>query len=264
MANDGVITATDIFTPEPKNPVVICGLPGSGYVGKVAVEHLVSVFKAKRFREYNSSSFPPQANIGDDGTVHRLKGEFYYAKTGQGNDLLIFTADAQPTTSRGEYELSETVVKDGKALGAIMVISLAAYITGSFSEERRVFGTSTSLELTKRLTDNGVEQMKEGTITGMNGLVVGMAELNSIDGFCLLGETSGYVVDPSASQKVLEALSRILDVKIDLTKLSERVVEANELIGQIQRMAAESEEGVVEAGGATGQTDPKRQPGYIG
>ena len=135
MNEDGIIGADTIFEPKPSNPVVICGLPGSGYVGKLAVEHLISVFHAKRFKEYHSPSFPPQANVGDDGIVNQVRGEFYHAETGQGRDLLIFTADAQPTSSRGEYELSDVVVQDGKKLGAVLVISLAAFITGNFSEE---------------------------------------------------------------------------------------------------------------------------------
>ena len=37
--------------------------------------------------------------------------------------------------------------------------------------------------------------MDDGAITGMNGLIVGLAKLKGIRGTCLLGETSGYVVD---------------------------------------------------------------------
>jgi len=262
--NEGVALSTEaLFDPKPRNPVVICGLPGSGYVGKLAVEHLISVFHAKRFKEFHSPSFPPQANVGDDGIVHPVRGEFYYAETGQDNDLLIFTADAQPSTSRGEYELSDVVLQDAKGLGAALVISLAAYITGDFAEEQRVFGASSSTELGARLTENGVKMMKEGTITGMNGLVIGMASLKGMDGICLLGETSGYMIDPAASQRVLEALSRILKMKIDLSTLSERAVEAKELMNQIQRMAAAGQQG--EAGQeAFRQGRSNRQPGYIG
>ena len=201
--------------------------------------------------------------MGDDGRVHQLRGEFYHAETDQGKDLLIFTADAQPTTSRGEYELSDLVLQDGKGRGANLVVSLAAYITGNFSEEQKVFGASTSVETGARLSESGVKLMKEGSITGMNGLVIGMAGLNGMDGMCLLGETSGYVVDPSASQRVLEALALILKIKIDLTTLSERAVEAKELIGQIQKMAAQGQEEVMEEG-AYRQDASKRQPGYIG
>jgi len=261
MAENAEIVAETAFEPRPNNPVLICGLPGSGYVGKLAVEHLISVFSARRFKEFHSPSFPPQANVGDDGVVHQVRGEFYFAETGQGRDLLLFTADAQPTTSRGEYELSEMVLRDGKRMGAKLVLSLAAYITGNFSEEQRVFGASSSTSVSARLAENGIKVMKEGAITGMNGLVIAMASLAGMDSICLLGETSGYMVDPAASQRVLEALARILEIKIDLSTLKERVAEAQELMNQIQKMT--SQETGAESG-PMGQSTSRRQPGYIG
>lgn len=262
MNGEELVERKSLFTPSPKDPVVICGLPGSGYVGKLAVEHLIRVFNAKRFTEFKSPSFPPQANVGDDGRVHPMRGEFYFAETGQGKDLLIFTADAQPTTSLGEYELSDILVRDGKQLGASLVVALAAYITGNFSEDQRVYGTSTSAGLGQKLSENGVRLMKGGTITGMNGLVLGMAGINGMQGICLLGETSGYMVDPAASEHVLDALSKILDLKIDLSSLKERAVEAKELMEQIQRMAASGQQDL--EGGAVRQPGPSGQPGYIG
>ena len=257
-----ITTGNASFEPKPKNPVLICGLPGSGYVGKLAAEHLIDVFKAKKFREYDSPTFPPQANVGDDGSVRPVRGEFYYGETGQGRDLLIFTADAQPSTSRGEYELSDIVLKHGRKYGARFVISLAAYITGSFSEEQRVFGASSSREMGEMLSEHGVRLMKEGAITGMNGLFMGMAPLHGMDGVCLLGETSGYMVDPIASKAVLERLSSILKLEIDISTLNERAEEAKELIGEIQKMAA-AEQGALPKG-ETSRTGGTGQPGYIG
>lgn len=231
-------------------------------MGKLAAEHLIDVFKAKKFREYDSSTFPSQANVGDDGVIRPIRGEFYHCETGQGRDLLIFTADAQPATSRGEYELSEIVLRQGKKYGARLVISLAAYITGNFSEEQRVFGASNSQKRAEMLSQHGVRLMKDGAITGMNGLLMGMASLHAMDGVCLLGETSGYMVDPIASKAVLERLASILKLEVDVSTLNKRAEEAKELIGEIQRMAA-AEQGVLPRGessppGGTGQ------PGYIG
>jgi proteasome assembly chaperone (PAC2) family protein len=148
------------------------------------------------------------------------------------------------------------VLRAAMKRGATTVFSLAAYITGGFTAEQRVFGAATSQELLSELTENGVRAMKEGGISGMNGIIIGMAGLLGLDGACLLGETSGYLVDPVASQVVLEALSKILKLDIDLTALKDRASEAKELIGQIQGMTDEGADtrGAVRSG----------QPGYIG
>ncbi len=249
------ITAVELFEPTPKEPVLVCGMPGSGYVGKLAVDHLVEAFKGRKFAEAHSAEFPPHGNVNDDGVVSPVRGEFYLCETGQPRDLLVFTADAQPATSSGEYELSEWVLEAAKKYGVKQVFSLAAYITGSFTAEQRVFGAATSAELATRMSGQGVRIMKEGAISGMNGIITGMAKLYGMEGACLLGETSGYLVDPVASEVVLESLSKTLDISIDLASLKDKAKEAKQVIGQIQRMT-EQERGVRET--------PGGQPGYIG
>lgn len=234
----------------------MCGLPGSGYVGKLGADHLISIFKAKRIAEYQCDSFPPQVNVKEDGRVEPLRAELFYAATGQTKDLLVFTADAQPTTAEGEYELSEAVVKLAKSLGAKSVYTLAAYITGAFTKVPKVYGAATAPELLEQISSKGVVGMREGGITGMNGLVVGMAALFGMKGICLLGETSGYVIDAAASESVLEALSRLLNLKIDTGTLRQKAEETQKVINQLQRMAEQGREQPIQ---------PKRdqQPGYI-
>lgn len=245
-----------LSTPAPMKPVLVCGLPGSGYVGKLAADYLVTVFKAKKVAEFYSTSFPPHVNVGDDGVATRLRGELHYAQTGQANDLLVFTADAQPATSSGEYELADAVLREATRLKAKMVFSLAAYVTGTFVRERHVFGTATSVEVIPRLLENGVQIMREGGISGMNGVIVGMAKLHGMDGVSLLGETAGYLLDPAASHSVLESLSHILGLKIDMASIEERAKEAQQIFGQVQRM---TEQNVEEARGSK----EEGTPGYI-
>ncbi len=251
------IQVRQLSSASPVKPVLVCGLPGSGYVGTLAADYLVTVFKAKKIAEFHSTSFPPHVNISDEGVAVALRGELYHARTGQENDLLVFTADAQPSTSEGEYELADAVLTEAKKLHAKLVFSLAAYVTGSFVRERRVFGTATSSELLPRLSQNGVQTMKEGGISGMNGVIVGMAKLHGMEGASLLGETAGYLLDPAASHSVLESLSRILGLKIDLASIEERAKEAQQVFSQVQRMTEQNAEEVK-------GPEKEGRPGYIG
>lgn len=254
------ITSRDYFEPSPRSPVLVCGMPGSGYVGKLAVDHLVQSFGGRKFSEAYSTDFPPHGNVGEDGVVKPITGEFYVCETGQQSDFMVFTADAQPATTKGEYELSEWVLETARKHGVTQVFSLAAYITGAFTVEQRVFGAATSPDLTKKMGELGVKVMKEGAISGMNGIITGMAALYGMKGGCLLGETSGYLVDPVASEAVLDALSRLLDVTIDLASIRDKAKEAKQVIGQIQRMTEQQQQ--LQEGPARGT--PGGQPGYIG
>ncbi len=243
--------------PKAANAVLVCGLPGSGYVGKLAADHLVSTFKLDKVAEYTSESFPPMVNVKADGTVEQIKGELYFGKAGKNKSLLVFTADAQPTTSDGEYELSDAVVRTAKKCGVKEVYALAAYITGSFSATPKVYGSATSKAMLDSISKVGVTLMKDGGISGMNGLLIGMAALRGLDGACLLGETSGFVVDAGASESVLEVLSKAVGFPIDTSKLKKKAEETQKVIGQLQAMSEQSQE-------TTPQPRREPRPGYIG
>jgi uncharacterized protein (TIGR00162 family) len=253
----GLVSEHVMEVPRAANPVLICGLPGSGYVGKLAADHLVSSLKLRRVAEYTSSTFPPQVSVKEDGTVDPPRGELYFASTKGGRSLFVFTADAQPTTAEGEYELSDAVVRFAKKCGVRKVYTLAAYITGSFSNSPRVYGAGTSKEMIEPLAEKGVTMMKDGGISGMNGLLIGIAALRGLEGACLLGETSGYVVDAGASKAVLELLSKVVDMPIDTSKLKEKAEETQKVISQLQAIADQSRE-------TTPQVGREQRPGYIG
>src|SRR5579863_3133122 len=258
MSDSGSTVTEKVFeVPSATEPVLVCGLPGSGYVGKLAADHLVSSLKLKKVAEYSSPTFPPQVSVKEDGTVDPPRGELYFAQTKGGRGLFVFTADAQPTTSEGEYELSDAVVKFAKKCGVRKVYTLAAYITGSFSKEPKVYGAGTSEPMAQALAKNGVVLMKDGGISGMNGLLIGVAALRGLEGACLLGETSGYVVDAGASKAVLELLSRVVGVPVDTSKLDEKAEETQKVISQLQAMADQSRE-------AAPQTGREQRPAYIG
>jgi hypothetical protein len=78
---------------------------------------------------------------------------------------------------------------------------LAAFVTGVFVGKPRVFGTATDSDIVKTFSEKNILTMDSGSIVGMNGLIIGIAKLDGMQGTCLLGETSGYVVDAKASKQ---------------------------------------------------------------
>jgi len=222
--------------PDLNNPKLICGFPGSGYVGKLAIDYLIDKLQAIQFAQIYSHSFPPQVSIQEDGTLDLVKNSLYYCK-GDSNDLVFLTGDAQPVSAEGEYSLAEKIVEICKKMNIQEIFTLAAYITGKFPKNPKVFGTSTSSETIKEFSKYDVMTMNRGNITGMNGVLIGIAKKSSLSGICLLGETSGYVIDAKASKAVLESLCKILNLKFDMSELDQRAKDTEELIKTIQSQA---------------------------
>jgi len=220
--------------PQLKSPTLICGLPGSGYVGKLAVDHMIKELNTELFAEIYSDAFPPHVLIRSDGTVSLVKNELYsYASGDSGTNLIIYTGDSQPITPEGDYELGREVLQLCWNLGARRVFTFGAYITGAFTGKPRVFVAATNPETLSILQSHGAEITSEGTITGMNGLLLGLAKIMQMEGTCLLGETSGYIVDARAAQVVLETFTQIVPIPLDLSKLEERARETESIVKHI-------------------------------
>jgi proteasome assembly chaperone (PAC2) family protein len=60
--------------------------------------------------------------------------------------------------------------------------------------------------------------------------MLGLSSRRGIDAVCLMGETSGYIVDPMAAASVLSVLSKLSGIPVDLTKLNDRAAEMEKVI----------------------------------
>jgi hypothetical protein len=224
------------FFPELNAARLICGLPGSGFVGKLAVDYLIETLHATQFADIYSSSFPPQVTIQSDGTVDLVKNSLFFTKNNS-QDLVFLTGDAQPISAPAEYALAEEILTTCNKLKVNSIITLAAYITGNFSKNPKVYGTSTSLDIVKDFSKYGILTMNSGSIVGMNGVIIGTAKKFNIPGTCILGETSGYVIDAKASKAILEKLSMFLNIQFDMSEISKRAEDTEQIIKSIELQA---------------------------
>jgi uncharacterized protein len=187
------------------------------------------------------TSFPPQIMIRTDGVVELMKNSIFYSKptsSPNAKDILLLTGDSQPSNPESQYVLAEQVLDITAKFNTKEVFTLGASITGVFVDKPRVFATSTDAETVKTFDKLNILTMNTGWVAGMNGLIVGIAKLRKMKGTCLLGETSGYVVDAKASKAVLENLLPIIGIEIDMTSLDKKAKDTEMLIQTIQQQAA--------------------------
>ncbi len=241
--------------PELRDPILIEGLPGVGNVGKLAAEHMVDQLKATKFIEIYSKFFPPQVLVSDSGVVKLVNNEMYYAKLPDlPNDLIILVGDYQGLTPDGQYELSDRTLQIAKEFGVSTIYTLGGYGLGKMVESPRVLGAVTDESLVEQMTSFGVTFSKGepgSGIVGASGLLLGLGAIQGMKSVCLMGETSGYFVDPKGAQAVLEVLARILKVQIDFTELEDKAQQIDALTSKLR----ESES----------QPEPRREDlGYIG
>ena len=213
--------------PNVKKPVMVCGLPGIGSVAWLAVNHLQKELKAQLFAEVFSPMFSPKVWLTDDGVVKLMKGEFYFWKNNDGgNDLLLFSANEQPYSPEGQYELADTVLGLAQKYESQRVITMGGMATDKVSEPPKVYVGGTEEELVKELEGYGAVKLAGGAITGTNGLIFGLAKPRNIPAICLLAETPGYLsLDANAAKAALQLSSKLLNITVDLQALEKQAEE---------------------------------------
>jgi proteasome assembly chaperone (PAC2) family protein len=76
-----VVAVQTFEKPKLKNPVLIEGLPGIGFVANVATLHLIRELKATRFAEIHCAAFQDLAVTTEGGGTRYPVNELYYWKT---------------------------------------------------------------------------------------------------------------------------------------------------------------------------------------
>lgn len=221
--------------PKLRKPIFIEGLPGMGYVGKLAAEHLLEQLHTKKFAEIHSPHFPPHVVIEGKGGLRALRNELFHARS-DGSDIIIWVGDVQPVSPEGHYEIVERVLGEVKKLGVKQVFTLGGYATGKYSRKQPRVIAMGDAKLLQKLKSLGVVIEKGGgPIIGAAGLLLGLGQLQRIPGACLLGETHGMLVDHRAAQAVLQVLVGMLKVKVDMTNLEQRAKSTELLIERVRR-----------------------------
>ena len=225
--------------PRLKNPVLVEGLPGVGHVGKLVAEHMVEELGAKRIMDIYSPHFPPQVIVESDGTIRLVKNEIYAYKSKGKHDLLILVGDHQSTTNEGHYELCNIFLDIAEEFNVKRIYALGGYGVGQLVETDTVLGAANNIELVKELQGYGVEFRANepgGGIVGASGLLLGLGALRGIDAACLMGVTSGYLVDPKSAQAVLKVLCKILEIEVDMQALADRASEMEKIVAKLREM----------------------------
>ena len=239
--------------PELKNPIMFCGWPGIGSIGIYAIESLREALKAEEFGEIEPWDFfnPRKVSI-EQGLLKDLEfpsNKFYFQRI-RNHDLIFFIGQEQPAEVRiryaegkKAYQMANLVLDVAENFGCRRVYTSGAAVTQiHHTVKPRVWAVPNKQGLMEEIKQyqhtivmsETEGRSSQGTITGLNGLLLGVAKKRDLEAICLMGEIPYYLQGapwpyPKGSKSVLEVLAKILDVKIDLSQLDElaKTVEEN-------------------------------------
>lgn len=235
-----------------KKPYLIVAWPGMGEVAFKAANYLIEELKAQEFAHLAPEEFfYLTGSVIASGVLDippLPEGKFYYwknpiAKGSQAkkNDLVIFLSNAQPDLSKAD-SYAKTIISLAKDLKIELIVSFASMPQASdHTQQPAVWYAATDQKTKESLKKYNFNALEVGQISGMNGLFLGLAKKAGLKGFCLLGEIPLYTIqieNPKASAAVLQALSKILGLQINLGPLKEQALtmenEINKLLDYLK------------------------------
>ncbi|MFH1486654.1 MAG: PAC2 family protein [Chloroflexota bacterium] len=225
--------------PELENPILIACWPGIGNIGVLAVDTLREMVAAEEFGEIEPwEFFYPRRVVIRNGELTDLqfpRSRFFFKKT-ESRDLILFVGEEQPTgTGRAyaerskAYQMASLVLDVALKFGCRRVYTSGAAVAPiHHTSTPRVWAVPNSSHLIKEIRryENTVLMSDiegrggQGSITGLNGLLLGVAKERELEAICMMGEIPVYLQGlplpyPKASKSVLEVLSAALGIFIE-------------------------------------------------
>jgi len=216
--------------PEIRDPYLIATWAGMGNVALGAAKYMKDQLGAERFGEIEiSEAFGFMGiTVKDDGIVESPilsvkpgNGLYYWKNEQSSNDIIIFMGETQP--SGMEYEFAHKLIEVGEKFKVKRIYTAAAFaLPIHISQASKVHYVATTPELVEDLKRFELQLMTGGSISGLNGFLLGIAKEKGIGGVCLLGEMPNYLTHieyAKASYSVLSILTKILNIDIDMDEL---------------------------------------------
>ncbi len=234
------------------NPILIAAWPGMGHVALTASYYMIAKLQMEVLAEYASSELFDVDHVSvSDGRIQPFRYPknqiFVWRHPKGGNDLLVFIGEAQPPL--GRYNFCRKLIDLAQREGVSKVFTFAAMAAPiGLEDESRVIAAATDQGTLDQLTKNGVDLLASGSISGMNGIILGVAAERNIPGGCMLGEMPHSFINvpyPKASLAILKVFSQMTDLNIELVDLK---LEADRMqdyltnaVKQIQRLEQQRE-----------------------
>jgi hypothetical protein len=219
----------EISTPKLKKPIFICAWPGMGEVAYRCALFLKEVLGFKMFAKLEAGKFfKPAAVTVEKGIIDLpllSAGFFYYAKGKDFPNIILFLGEAQPPLEYAE-EFSYKIIDFVKKYKISFVFTFAAKPEAiDHKQEPSVWVSATHQEILKEFEKFPVKILREGQISGLNGVILGAAKKKKLKGVCLLGEIPFYTVqieNPKTSANILKIVDEYLGLNLNLEPLRER------------------------------------------
>ncbi|MBI2908947.1 MAG: PAC2 family protein [Chloroflexi bacterium] len=229
--------------PKLEDPVLLASWPGIGNIGVIAINTLRGVLVSEELAEVEPwDFFYPRRVLIRSGEIKDLTfptSKFYFKRT-EKKDLIFFIGEEQPSPTGSPYadgakayRLANLVLDVAERFGCKRVYTSGAAVAPihhtmisrvwAVPNFRRLI-PGTRLYANTILMSDIEGREGQGNISGLNGLLLGVAKKRGLEAICVMGEIPVYLQGfpipyPKASKAVLDMLCVALGITADLSEI---------------------------------------------
>ncbi len=200
----------------PHDGIMLFGFPDVGLVGVIAASHLISEFKLTEVASMDSRLLPPLIVL-HEGLPHSPVRIF-------GNHDILLAVSETAISSDTIYPIMHTLIDWGTSKNVKMMISMSGIPVQDRQdiEKLNVFAAASNPETLKVVQNKGIQVLKEGYMVGPQAIMMQYCASTKIPAITLLAQCFFNYPDPEAAAALLKELTRVLGIKVDVSKLLEK------------------------------------------
>ncbi len=225
-------------------PILIAAWPGMGQVGLGAADYIRRKLHGKLVARVDVSSYyhPDEIMVSDGlGQVPSPPRQSLYHVVEP--SVLVFVGEGQLAGESG-LRLANELLDYAQSHGVGAVYTGAAYAMPiSYRQPTEVYGVATDEKIRDEFGALGVIPLKEGRISGLNGLLLGIARTRGLPAACFLATMPQYAIEtpnPRASRAVVQVFERILNTSVDLDEINQAVRDTDRLLEEFENRVSEA------------------------
>jgi uncharacterized protein len=205
---------------------IVMGFPGVGFSGRIATNYLIKQLEMEQVGHVVSGDFPPVASVHDFKPQHPMR--IY-----QSGSLIVIIMEFAPSGDLVR-PLGLHILKwalEGGAERVLMMDTLSPANLQGLLENRSIYSVGTTDKDRDDLKEAGIEQVEEGMITGISGVLLAEGAAIGVPVVTILSEAHPMFPDVRAAVQLLQEGAKLApEMAIDLTELEENADEVEKSV----------------------------------
>ncbi|MBE0520445.1 proteasome assembly chaperone family protein [Candidatus Bathyarchaeota archaeon] len=199
-----------------RGAVMLFGFPDVGLVGVIAASHLISELNLSEVAYMDSRLLPPLIVL-HEGLPHSPIRVF-------GNHDVLLAVSETAVSADTIYPIMHALIDWGRSKDVKKMISMSGIPVQDRQDVKqlKVFAAASNPEILKAVKDKGVQVLKEGYMVGPQAIMMQYCAKTDVPAVTLLAQCFFNYPDPEAAAELLKELSKIAEIKVDVSKLLEK------------------------------------------